>query len=144
MVNRMSTIAVRGTKLVCSRSRAFTLVELVVTVALVGILAGIAYPAYVNQAIKANRSAAQQFMLDIANAESQYQIDARAYTDIIGAGGLGLSPTNTASNNYTFAITLSAGPPPGYVITATPTGRQAQDGALSLDSTGGKSPASKW
>jgi type IV pilus assembly protein PilE len=126
------------------RVHAFTLVELVVTVALVGILAAIAYPAYVNQVIKGNRSAAQQFMLDIANVQAQYQIDARTFTDVIGAGGLGLSPTNAASNNYTFAIALTAGPPPGYVITATPTGRQAQDSALTLDSTGSKTPANKW
>jgi len=122
----------------------FTLVELVIVMALVGILAAIAYPSYVNQTIRTNRSAAQQFLLDIANAEAQYQIDARSYTAIIGTGGLGLVPTSAASSNYTFTITLNAGPPPGYLITATPAGRQAQDGALTLDSTGSKTPASKW
>src|SRR5262249_27516952 len=118
--------------------------ELVVTVALVGILTAIAYPAYVNQVIRANRSAAQQFMLDIANAQAQYQIDARSYTATIGSGGLGLSPTQAASTTYTFTVTLSAGPPPGYLITATPSGRQAQDDVLTLDSTGSKTPANKW
>jgi type IV pilus assembly protein PilE len=127
-----------------NRARAFTLIELIVTVALVAILAAIAYPVYVNQAIKGNRSAAQQFMLDIVTAQAQYQIDARTYTAVIGTGGLGLSPSSAASNNYTFAIALTAGPPPGYVITATPSGRQAQDGVLTLDSAGSKAPANKW
>jgi len=124
--------------------RGFTLVELTVTLAAVGILAAAAYPTYVNQIIRGNRSAAQQFMLDIANAQAQYQIDARSYNGVIGTGGLNVSPTNAASSNYTFAIVLTAGPPPGYVITATPTGRQAQDGALTLDSMGSKTPANKW
>jgi type IV pilus assembly protein PilE len=144
MVNQMSAIGAVRVKQPRVSLSAFTLIELVVTVAIVGILAAIAYPAYVNQVIKGNRSAAQQFMLDIANAQAQYQIDARAYSNVIGAGGLGLAPTTAAASNYTFAIALSAGPPPGYVITATPIGRQAQDNALTMDSAGIKSPASKW
>jgi type IV pilus assembly protein PilE len=126
------------------RSQGFTLAELLVAVAIVGLLAVITYPSYVNQVIRGNRSAAQQFMLDIATAEAQYQIDARAYVDVVAAGGLGLSPPGSVANNYTVTIALTAGPPPGYVITATPLGRQAQDGALTLDSLGNKGPVGKW
>jgi type IV pilus assembly protein PilE len=122
----------------------FTLLELIVAVVVVAILASIAYPTYVNQVIKGNRAAAQQFLLDVANAEAQYQLDARAFSATIGAGGLNLSVPNSVSPNYTIAVALTAGPPPGYVITATPIGRQAQDGALTLDDTGNKTPANKW
>jgi type IV pilus assembly protein PilE len=132
------------TPLTSRRSSAFTLVELLVTVAAVALLAAVVYPSYVNYLIRGNRSAAQQFMLDIANAEAQYQIDARSYTNIVGAGGLGLTPPNPAANNYAFVIVLTAGPPPGYTITATPVGRQAQDGALALDSLGNKAPIGRW
>jgi len=126
------------------RPYAFTLIELLVTVAAVALLAAVAYPSYVNYMIRGNRSAAQQFMLDIANAEAQYQIDARGYTNIVGAGGLGLTPPTAVANNYAFVIALTAGPPPGYTLTATPIGRQAQDGALTLDSLGNKGPIGKW
>lgn len=122
----------------------FTLIEMVVTVAILAILASIAYPAYVSQAIRGNRAAAQQLMLDIANAEAQYQIDARAYSTVVGVGGLGLAPSAAVTKNYTIAVALTAGPPPGYVITLTPVGRQAQDGVLTLDNLGNKTPASKW
>ena len=97
MLDDMSTTVFLSSKRRPSRVLAFTLVEMVVTMALVGILAAIAYPSYVNQIIKGNRSAAQQFMLDLANAQAQYQIDARSYTSVIGGGGLGLSPSNATS-----------------------------------------------
>jgi type IV pilus assembly protein PilE len=126
------------------RQLGFTLLELIVAVVVVAILVSIAYPIYVNQVIKGNRAAAQQFMLDVANAEAQYQLDARAYTAIMGAGGLNLSVPNTVSPNYTVTVALIVGPPPGYLVTATPLGRQAQDGALTLDDTGNKTPANKW
>ncbi len=124
--------------------RGFTLLELIVAVVVVAILASIAYPSYVNQVIKGNRTAAQQFMLDVANAEAQYQLDARAYSATTGAGGLNLSAPSAVAANYTVTVALSPGPPPGYLITATPIGRQAQDGALTLDDTGNKTPANKW
>ena len=61
------------------RQQGFTLIELMIAVAVVGILAGIAWPSYKYYVMRANRSAAQQFMLDIANREEQFMLDARSY-----------------------------------------------------------------
>ena len=122
----------------------FTLIELLVTSVIVGILATAAYSTYQKSIIRANRSAAEQFMVDIANRQTQYLMDARSYANSIGSGGLGLNPSSTVTNNYNVTIALSAGPPPGFVITATPIGRQTPDGALTLDDTGQKLPADKW
>jgi type IV pilus assembly protein PilE len=137
------------------RQFGFTLIELMITVAIVGILASVAYPSYQDYIIRANRSTAQQFMLDIANREEQYLLDARTYTATIGTGGLNLTAPTSISGRYTFSVTVAAGPPLTYTITATPTGPQTGDlydpirssnsvGPLTLDSLGQKGPAVKW
>lgn len=127
-----------------SHGRGFTLVELVVTVALVGILATVSYGSYQSYWRRANRSATQQFMLEVANRQELYLLDARVYATDHGATGLGLSMPSRVANNYTVSINLTAGTLPGYVITATPSGKQSVDGALTLASDGTKTPGAKW
>ncbi|MDH5536136.1 MAG: type IV pilin protein [Betaproteobacteria bacterium] len=126
------------------RWRGFTLTELMIVIVVIGILAAVAYPSYQSYIIRANRSAAQQFMLEIANRQEQFVLDARVYTATIGAGGLALTPPANLASRYTFAVALNAGPPPGYTITATAIGPQSSDGALTFNSDGTKAPADKW
>jgi type IV pilus assembly protein PilE len=116
-----------------------------IAVAVIGILAGIAWPSYRNYVMRANRSAAQQFMLDISNREEQYMLDAKSYA----AGSTVLSSLNmtvpaTVNPYYTIGVAAVAGPPVGYTITATAIGNQSTDGNLTLDNTGVKTPSSKW
>jgi type IV pilus assembly protein PilE len=122
----------------------FTLVELMVCVAILGILAAIAYPAYTKYLVKSNRSAAQSHLVDLAQAEAQYMADSRVYASSVA--NLSMSTPATVAAKYTIAITLTDGPPAAFTITATPiTGtNQAGDGTLSIDSTGARSPSDKW
>ena len=122
----------------------FTLIELMITVAVIGILAAVALPSYRSYVMRANRAAAQSHMLALASKEEQYKLDARAYTTTTGSGGLALSPPPETVGAYTFSVTLVAGPPAGYTITATAIGNQASDGNLTVDSAGTRSPAGKW
>ena len=126
-------------------SLGFTLLELMVAVAIIGILAPIAIPNYNNYLIKSNRSAAQQFMLSISNTQEQYLLDNRAYASTLGAGGLGMTVPDDVSRKY--SIALSGGgvaSPTSYQIIATAINGQVSDGDLTLDNTGAKTPVSKW
>jgi type IV pilus assembly protein PilE len=63
------------------RMRGFTLMELMIVVAVVAILGAIALPSYNQHVIRGNRTAAQRFMMDVADREEQFLNSMRAYTD---------------------------------------------------------------
>ncbi|MFZ3018929.1 MAG: type IV pilin protein [Gallionella sp.] len=150
--NRLSTHACRRMSALAavqvrtnSRSvqNGFSLIELMVAVAIVGILAAVALPSYQSYVVKGNRAAAQAFMADVENREKQYLLDARSYAADLST--LGMSMPTDVSNFYTMTITVSAAPPV-FTLTATPIAgtKQESDGALTLDSSGAKTPADKW
>jgi type IV pilus assembly protein PilE len=125
------------------------------TLAIVAILSTIALPSYSNYLARVNRSAAANFMMDLANRQEQYLIDQRTYAAFTCSttctGALGINPDATVGTHYTFAAVTAgndclgvalAGP--SFVITATPIGSQLRDGALCVDSRNNKTPATKW
>ncbi|WP_418117501.1 type IV pilin protein [Variovorax sp. 350MFTsu5.1] len=126
------------------RSSGFTLIEVMITVAIVAILASIALPSYQQYIIRSKRSAAQAQMMDIANRQQQYLIANRVYADKAALTASGYSLPSEVSANYSYDVTLSTSGAPGYTLTFTPTGSQSGDGNLSLTSEGVKSPAGKW
>ena len=122
----------------------FTLIELVIAVAIVGVLAAIAYPSYQAQVRKGHRAAAQAYLMDLAQRQQQYLLDARAYASDASTLGYPATPSEV-SPWYAVAIAAPIASPPTYTITATALGAQALDAAvLSIYSLGNKIPSDKW
>lgn len=127
-----------------SQQRGFTLIELMIVIVVVAILLAVALPAYNRQVMKGHRAAAQSEMLEIANREQQFLLANRSYASkaTLEASGYGL-PTDVAAK-YSYTIALGAGTVPTYTVTFTPSGSQASDGNLTINSQGVKTPADKW
>lgn len=121
----------------------FTLIELLIAMIIIGILVAIALPSYQAHLIKGRRASAQSHLMDIAQRQQQYLLDARAYAPDLATLNI-TTPANVSTYYSPITITLPVGTLPSFIITATPTGAQAADGALSITNTGVKTPAGKW
>lgn len=133
-------------------ARGFSLIELMVVVATVGILAGIAYPSYRNYVIKSNRGAAKSYVMSLASRQEQLLLDRRQYVAAANNAALGTTPGLISvpievSLYYNLSVVVdNNASPPSYVISATPIAGtvQASDPMLTLDSLGVKSPSNYW
>jgi type IV pilus assembly protein PilE len=124
------------------RRRGFTLIELMITVAILGILAAIAYPSYTSYVRKSKRATAQSALMDVAAKQQAYLLDRRAYSNALT--DIGFATPQEIANAYTFTIVVdNAAAPMTFVATATPINSQAVAGeqTLTVNQSGARTPA---
>jgi type IV pilus assembly protein PilE len=123
-----------------NRAIGFTLLEVMIVVAIVAILSAIAYPSYLSYKVRANRAAAQTVLMDVANRQQQYFLDARQYAPDLTTLQYGTIPSEVSPYYAISTTAVNNATPPTYNVTATPSGgtMQANDGTLTVTSAGTK------
>ncbi|MDT8399015.1 MAG: type IV pilin protein [Pseudomonadales bacterium] len=124
-------------------AKGFTLIELMVVVAIIGLLAVVAIPGYRDSVRKSNRADAQIMLSRLATLEERYFFRSNQYTDdfadLVPGATSGL-PLASDGGHYSIALSLTGGGS-GWSMTATAVGNQAADSAcasLTLNSLGNK------
>ena len=118
----------------------FTLIELMMTVAIVGILVAVALPNYSQHVRTGRRAEAQAYLQTVAAREQQFFVDTRSYVDL---AAVGISVPDSVNGAYTLTVTTAAGPPPTFTVTAEPKAGQSADkcGTLSINQASAKTAA---
>jgi type IV pilus assembly protein PilA len=118
----------------------FTLIELLVVIIIIGILAAIALPSFLNQAAKAKQSEAKSYVGSVNRAQQSYRIEKTAFATDIATLEVGI-PTQTT--DYKYAVTNSTAKSSDFeaVPLDTTTLRAYAGGVMVLASTGQSSAA---
>lgn len=118
----------------------FSLVELMITVAIIGILASIALPSYNEHVRKGRRAGGAACAAAMAQGMERYYTTALTYVGAPAAATLDDRCDPDALQFYTMGVDQIAAKT--YRVTAAPTGRQSGDscGTLSINQAGNKQP----
>jgi type IV pilus assembly protein PilE len=134
---KMGTLAQRG----------FSLIELVVVVALIGILASIAYPQYTEYMREARRNDATSTMMEIMQNQERFYTENNSYASNLGnLPQYSTSPVVTPKGYYQITAAACSGTSISecVVLSAAPQGAQSGDGTITYNSRGVKQPQTHW
>jgi type IV pilus assembly protein PilE len=125
-----------------------TLIEIMIVVAIVGMLAAIAIPAYNDYITRSRRSDAFTALETVRAAQEMYRAERGFYAGAIGS--LAGCSSGMAGNNYTIENLNRGNPPTTYTIEATAKDKQSGDYSFRIDQDGAewyydvKAPSPSW
>ena len=128
------------------KQKGVTLIEMLIVVAVIGVLTAIAYPSYQSHVLKGHRTQAMGDMIKIQLALEESYTQNSAYDFTIVSGG-SCSFCDTDKDRYIFTITPKTA---DYIITATAQTKQENDTdcldnkILTLNSNSKGSPERCW
>ena len=123
-----------------------TIIELMLVMAIIGIITAIAYPAYQDNVRKSNRTVAKTALLQVAAKQEQWFLNNKSYTNSLT--NLGYTNGNLSQDGVIgdatagiYVISIPASTATSFTLTATPVGTQLEDTDclnLSLEEDGTK------
>jgi type IV pilus assembly protein PilE len=131
------------------RQKGFTLVELMIVVAIIGILSALVFPSYQRYVMRSGRSEGQAKLMEVMQAQERFYSQNQTYTANLGVGGLAYpnvaanaaAPSEQARYNVTSAACAGGTIATCVILSAAPQGSQANDtecGTITLNSKGTK------